>query len=415
MRILWITNNEIPLVSEVLHNKCSAFGGWLDWLSRKLVQEGHEMTFLYLSPKNVRYKESAFVAYSAPINDFEHVVDELLSKNDFDVINCFGTEGPHVEGVLNAISKNHLEQKVLVSIQGLAYACSYHFIPMLPYSVSMGFNLHDLFLGSVKHQKNDLRKRGTVEKRLLEKITFVGGRTFWDKMSVEIINPHLHYFVCHEALRDVFYDGSLWNPGKMERGSIFVSQSYYPLKGFHFLLEALVFVKKYYPQVKVYTTGYDLIGKSLKGKLKMSGYKRYLRKLIVKNKLQENVCFLGQLTASEMHDRYLASNIYVSCSSIENSSNALGEAMILGCPVIASNVGGTPSLVQHEKNGLLYQYDAPYLLAGYILKVLKDDNYALQLSMAAHLFAEKFNNRDQVYNDYITAYSEIMKQKPGKQ
>lgn len=414
MKILWITNTEIPLVSVALNKSCSVFGGWLDWLSRKLVQEGHEMTFLYPSSKKVQYKGNRFSAYSTTIQEFEKVTEELLTSKGFDVINCFGTEGQHIEGFLNAIVKEHIEGKVLVSIQGLAYAYSFHFAPMLPPFVLYGLNIHDMLLGSILQQKKKLAKQGNVEKKLLEKVSYVGGRTFWDKMAVEIINPNLHYHVCHEALRDVFYDGAMWNPSKMEKGSIFVSQSYYPLKGFHFLLEALVFVKKYYPRIKVYTTGYDLLGNSFKGKLKMSGYKRYLRNLIHKNQLEKNVCFLGQLSASEMHDKYLSSNVFVSCSSIENSSNSIGEAMILGCPVITSNVGGSPSLIHHEKDGLLYQYDAPYLLAGYILKVLLDDSYALQLGKEAHLAAEKFNDRDQVYKDYLAVYSEIMKKKEEK-
>ena len=40
-------------------------------------------------------------------------------------------------------------------------------------------------------------------------------------------------------------------------------------------------------------------------------------------------------------------------SSVENSSNSMGEAMLLGVPVVASRNGGIPSMITEEEEGAL--------------------------------------------------------------
>lgn len=55
--------------------------------------------------------------------------------------------------------------------------------------------------------------------------------------------------------------------------------------------------------------------------------------------------------------------MYVHPAYIDNSPNALCEAMLLGVPCIASYVGGIPSIIQNEVSGLLAPANEPYYLA----------------------------------------------------
>ncbi len=59
-------------------------------------------------------------------------------------------------------------------------------------------------------------------------------------------------------------------------------------------------------------------------------------------------------------------------SHIENSPNALCEAMLVGTPCIAAFVGGVPSLVRHGEEGLLYHDADPFALAGAVDRLLGD-------------------------------------------
>ena len=53
-----------------------------------------------------------------------------------------------------------------------------------------------------------------------------------------------------------------------------------------------------------------------------------------------------------MKEQYLRCNAYVCVSSIENSPNSLGEAMLLGVPVVAALVGGVGSMIGPEEGWL---------------------------------------------------------------
>jgi glycosyltransferase involved in cell wall biosynthesis len=75
------------------------------------------------------------------------------------------------------------------------------------------------------------------------------------------------------------------------------------------------------------------------------------------------------------------------CSRCEAFGRVTVEAMKLGLPVIAANTGGSPELVQHGINGLLYEWGNPLDLAKQILKIISEsENYA-RMSWHATSFA----------------------------
>jgi glycosyltransferase involved in cell wall biosynthesis len=181
-------------------------------------------------------------------------------------------------------------------------------------------------------------------------------------------HPAVNYHFCNETLRPSFYNEA-WNLTSCEKHSIFVSQCSYPLKGFHLMLEAMAQIVKDYPDAKLYTTGKSPLKLTAKQKLRQNYYHKYLGKLIRRYHLEDHVVFLGFLNEKAMCEAYKKANVFVSPSSLENSSNSVGEAMILGTPVISSDVGGIKNLMEHEKDGYLYQADAPYMLAHYVKKI----------------------------------------------
>ena len=91
-----------------------------------------------------------------------------------------------------------------------------------------------------------------------------------------------------------------------------------------------------------------------KEKLKISAYGRYLRKLLKEGHLENKVHFLGRLSAQQMKEQYLKSHLFVCPSSIENSPNSLGEAMLLGMPCVSAEVGGIASIFTGGEDGILY-------------------------------------------------------------
>ena len=67
------------------------------------------------------------------------------------------------------------------------------------------------------------------------------------------------------------------------------------------------------------------------------------------------------------------------------------EAMALSRPVVASDVGGIPEMVEDGVTGLLVEHDNPVALASAIVRLLKDPAYAAMIAKAGHdLVHERF-------------------------
>ena len=261
---------------------------------------------------------------------------------------------------------------------------------------------------NIYQQKKKFAKRGKYEVDILKKCDFIIGRTEWDYANAYAIIKKDVYFKCNETLREPFYN-SLWNIDKIVRKTIFISQASYPLKGFHIFLKSLSLLKRDFPDVKVFVAGPNILDKSkLIDKIKFSGYAKYIQKIIRKNKLESNVTFVGLLQAQEIAELMKKCNIYVQASALENSSNSLGEAMLIGMPVVASNVGGTNSMVLDKKEALLYPYSEYAMLYFFIKKVFEDDDLAIKLGKNAREHALLTHNKEKNVEQMIKIYEEII-------
>ena len=84
--------------------------------------------------------------------------------------------------------------------------------------------------------------------------------------------------------------------------------------------------------------------------------------------VQDSVAMMGEQQA--VRDYYAAADIFVLPSRSEGMSSALFEAMACGLPVIASNVGGVPEVVEDGKNGLMFESENHDQLAEKLVSLL---------------------------------------------
>ncbi len=93
---------------------------------------------------------------------------------------------------------------------------------------------------------------------------------------------------------------------------------------------------------------------------------------IVEKKKMENVIFAGK--RSDILRFYRASDYFVLPSHAEGLSNALLEAMSCGLTAIASDIPSNREVMEDGKDGFLFSFENPDVLAGIIKSLILDEN-----------------------------------------
>ena len=402
MNVLLVTNIALPEASLLMNEKPTPFGGWFVSVSKILAEQNDiklSITFSKKELSKVRVLQGEKIYYCAfptiserdiRSNKKNTYLHEILDTIKPDIVHIFGTECAHTLAMVNTCNKQNIT--AVISIQGLTSIIANHYLTGLPTSVQNRFTLRDfLKQDNLKRQQSKFVRRGAFEIEALQKVKHIIGRTTWDKACTSQINPNAQYHFCNETLRDEFYKYS-WDINNCEKHSIFVSQGSYPIKGLHFMLEAMPLILKWFPDTKLYVGGQNITkSDTLKDKIKISSYGKYIKELIKRYNLGKSIVFTGILDEKQMCRRYLKSHVFVSPSIVENESNSLSEAKIIGVPCVASYVGGVIDRIEHEKDGFFYQHDALYMLAYYVCEIFANNDLALQFSKKAKINAQKTN------------------------
>ena len=93
--------------------------------------------------------------------------------------------------------------------------------------------------------------------------------------------------------------------------------------------------------------------------------------------------FTGCLTGVDLSRAYASADVFVYASETETMGNVVTEAMASGLPVVAAAAGGVRSLVKHGETGFLFQPGNGDEAAGFVRRLLQDDELRRRMSAAA--------------------------------
>lgn len=419
MRVLWVCNVMLPFIAEALGVPAGNKEGWLTGIAEMMKQETRvrlaicyptqeesprspieiDGILCYAVTENLRCPER----YDAAMEKrFAGILEDFRP----DLLHCFGTEYGHTLAALRAFGQ---PDRSLVGIQGLCAACAKVYMADIPESVRKRSTLRDIVRrDNLKRQQQKFVIRGERENEALRLTGNITGRTTFDREETQAVNPKGRYFAMNETLRSCFYDGA-WTWDTCEMHSLFLSQGNYPLKGLHYVLQAMPELLSKYPDCRLYAAG-DVITAytTWKEKLKISSYGKYLLELIRQYRLEDAVVFLGKQDAGQMKRRFLASHVYVLASSLENSPNSLGEAMLLGVPCVAAQVGGVPDMLDNGVEGLTYPAGDTAAMAACIGRIFDDRKLAERLSQAAAERAAVTHNGAVNYRRLLEIYETML-------
>ncbi|MCX7887602.1 MAG: glycosyltransferase family 4 protein, partial [Verrucomicrobiae bacterium] len=231
------------------------------------------------------------------------------------------------------------------------------------------------------------RKRVRREVHCVRQGRYFMCRTAFDSGFVRGVNPSARIFFVQEAVRPEFFAGQ-WELND-QHTVLFVGAAL-PHKGLNVLLQSMTKL----PQVRLRIVGVEAT-RLWVGKCRRLG-------------IAERVEFLGFRTAAEVAGEHRRAQVFVLPSRIENSPNALTEAMVSGMPVVATAVGGVPSLVEHGRTGILVPPEDPVRLAEAILDLLENPDKRAALGRAAQAVARVRHRPDTVAQQTVFAYKEIV-------
>ena len=417
MKVLWIVNTIFPAPSINLGLTPPVVGGWMYGLAEQLSKSeeiqlsvattynGNELkaleidgiSYFLLPCKNT-------IKYDSKLEQYWGKVCEEFKP---DVVHIHGTE--YVNGLACMRKFPHL--KYIVSIQGLVGVCSrYYYSGMSTWDILKNITFRDLIrMDTIFQQKAKFQTRGDFENEYLNRTKNVIGRTHWDYAHTKAVNLRVHYHFCNESLRDSFYSASKWSFEKCDLHTVFLSQAGYPIKGLHQVIKSVVVLKKDYPNIKVRVGGVNITKNgTIEEKIKRGGYGKYISELLKKYKLEDSLIFLGSLSEKNMIEEYQKAHVFICPSSIENSPNSLGEAQLLGVPLIASFVGGVPDMVVEGETGLLYRFEEIEMLTQNIRSVFNDNILAKKISSKGIDAASIRHNRKDNLVKILNIYSDIL-------
>ncbi len=167
-------------------------------------------------------------------------------------------------------------------------------------------------------------------------------------------------------------------------------------KGVEQLLQAMALVIKQRPRAQL-----ELVG----GGDAIEHYRLQAEKLGI----GQSVFFIGPKTGQDLAEAYKKASLVVlpSTSDSESFGIVLIEAMASGRPVIGSDIGGIPSVIDHEKNGLLVPPKNPKALAEAIERILGDRVLAVRLANFGEAKAQNFRWENQT-KKYVNLFKTII-------
>ena len=123
--------------------------------------------------------------------------------------------------------------------------------------------------------------------------------------------------------------------------------------------------------------------------------------------VRDRVMFLGKHTS--VHEVLSCADLFLLPSASESFGLVALEAMACGAPVVASNVGGLPEVIEHGTSGYMFDVGDIDAMAEAGLRILGDDEHWRSLSEAGRALAEERFSSERVVPQYERYYEQVLR------
>ena len=399
MKVLWITSSPIGPVSRILGLPYGGSSGTWIQTEFEAIQQDKNIQLLFMCPISnipngdiIRKETNEGIAYGVGYKAFIPYGTELSKKVIQSVLNVVGEVKPdiiHIWGSESSFSAGCAslltEYKRVIFIQGLIGMHQRYTSPVYVRENQYWghISLYQKLRAKIKRYyfKNHIK----LEQQAISSAGNVITDNDYTRAYCNSFAPHTNFYQHFLAPAEVFYETE-WNIDECVPNRLFTIFGIDKTKGLNQLLKALCIVKKTIADVKLYIPGPFNINKSgLIDTKNSSPFETWLANFIEQNELEDNVVFLGRLDRDGMAAQFKSANCFVSPSGMEVHSSSVREAMAVGVPTISSLCGSVAEYIEHGINGIIYRFEEEEVLAHYIIKILKDKEFAKTIGREARL------------------------------
>lgn len=406
MRVLWFS------ITPSLYDE-KTYGGWVTSLERIIRQYGKDIelgiafehndkcfkvirdgvTYYPMNKIDTRLKKLRLMLnYANGWNFLKPLVQKVIDDFKPDIIHCFGSEWPF------GLIVRDIKIPVVIHMQGFAniYALSASMCCRLSdqykYHHYNPFSMFHYWYRSLKTDASNKR-----EQEIMRCNKYFMGRTEWDKNIVKYYSPGAKYYHCEEAIRpEILHSKIKWQFTPRKKMRIITISSASTLKGNDLILRTAKILKDF---------GFNF-------EWRVAGSKDsfiFFESITGLKHENLNIELLGLLPVNDVTDELGKADVYVHTAIIDNSPNSLCEAQVIGCPVIATNVGGIPQLVENGKTGFLFPFNEPHTLAFILMNMHGQKDILEEISQNEMQISQERHNEQNILKNLIAIYRDIIK------
>jgi glycosyltransferase involved in cell wall biosynthesis len=182
---------------------------------------------------------------------------------------------------------------------------------------------------------------------------------------------------------------------------LFWMRAFHPAYNPEMALRVLARVRKVIPEATLVMAGPD------------KGTRDNVRRLSHDLGLDAAVNFPGYLNMAAKVREGDAADIFINTNHVDNMPVSILEACAMGLPVVTTNVGGIPDLLDDGETGILVYDNDDQAMAEWILRLLRNPELAARISANGRTLAER-SSWEQVRPQWERLFSDVMSQSYGK-
>lgn len=437
MKVLWVTNTSCSSAEKTGGN--NGTGGWLAALEKE-VKNDIDLEIAFLSNgqtqddfiyNGVTYHPIApfrsrsytvfrlkrlFMSWDRQDMVILQRLEEIIRECRPDILHihgtekCFGLIYERMGGENGCIITDGKRIPVVISIQGIVQEIVSRYFTGIP---EAEVRRHESICSRLSKQSLIRRYRQLVhqagnEARFLRYTRFIIGRTEWDRKKSAGYNPDRIYFHVGEIMRPEFYYGrhgaesnGTADEGNPESGKqrlrLITTFSDGLYKGYELLLKVAAELKRKDTDYIWTIIGYTQKSETVSISEKATGL----------HSSNLNVRFCGKMDAGSIVRELSRSDIYCQVSHIENSPNSLCEALLLGLPAIATNVGGTATVANNGISAFLVSDTSPAEYARAIIRLAASPEGIIS-GEGARIAALIHHDPERIRKQLTDTYTEII-------